>query len=632
VSDSFDPYRQWLGITAPQRPLDYYQLLGLPAFVEDREQILAAADAAVVRVRGQRPGQHAAQWGQLLDELAAVKGCLTDPSRKTEYDDRLRAEQSTAGAKAASGPQISGESTNVRLFPPGFGAPVGNSTKSTKPASANSASAQANTPETSPAPASDESIPTTHETAPVNPWAMPPTKKAPAVASAATPTEAAPNKVDAWAVPKPKPATPDLQSGSPTPSSAATDSPAAKTTGSVPVLTPVVRSPADPMAPRPIASSVPTAVRSTAPMAIPVSSATPAAMPTGQRDTPGEVDRDAADASGSVGETDDNGPSVMASEGRRRSGLIPLFAGFVAVALVGAIGYGVFKWLGPDGPQAGNTLPVVAKAKTRDEPTKDAAPTAPGTTNGNLPKSPRGDPQVHDSSQSPDPGDPRPKVGDPPTTPLDPTDRDPFVVDPPDPSHPQSVVPGGADPATPEPPMATAAQILAVRTATYEARQAMSRRDMEQARRTLKDAKAYAVTNELLDELDRMNLLLHYVSGFWDAVNQTLRSVQGGEELVIGGQRVAIVDADAKVITLREAGRNNDYSVDNMPVEITEALANRWFDQKLASTKMFVGAFKAVQSPDKLDAARRLWEEAARGGVPDVERLMPVLSEGLKRP
>jgi len=91
VSESFHPLRDWLGIESPPEQPSYYQLLGLDPQQADGEQIKIAADRALAQVRSHRPGAHAQQWAQLLDELTAAKDCLTDPEKRAQYDANLAA-------------------------------------------------------------------------------------------------------------------------------------------------------------------------------------------------------------------------------------------------------------------------------------------------------------------------------------------------------------------------------------------------------------------------------------------------------------------------------------------------------------------------------------------------------------
>jgi len=94
VTTTFNPYDEWLGIG--QKVTSYYQLIGVRDLEPDIEKIRLAADRAITRVRGHRPGEHAAQWAQLLDLLKRIKGELTDPQSKLAYDKGLRPDKAAA--------------------------------------------------------------------------------------------------------------------------------------------------------------------------------------------------------------------------------------------------------------------------------------------------------------------------------------------------------------------------------------------------------------------------------------------------------------------------------------------------------------------------------------------------------
>src|SRR5580698_718860 len=96
VTEPFDPYVEWLGLRATNRPLSYYQLFALDDFEDDPQRIAAAADSALARVRSVRPGGERKRWQQLLDELLLAKLCLMDPSRKLQLDRQLRSPQGAA--------------------------------------------------------------------------------------------------------------------------------------------------------------------------------------------------------------------------------------------------------------------------------------------------------------------------------------------------------------------------------------------------------------------------------------------------------------------------------------------------------------------------------------------------------
>lgn len=90
VEETFDPYRQWLGIPEGRPPADHYGLLGLPPFENDAETIARRADALLASFRRIRPGEHVLAWQRILDQLVVAKACLLDPVAKTRYDAMLR--------------------------------------------------------------------------------------------------------------------------------------------------------------------------------------------------------------------------------------------------------------------------------------------------------------------------------------------------------------------------------------------------------------------------------------------------------------------------------------------------------------------------------------------------------------
>jgi hypothetical protein len=96
VNQVFNPYHEFLGLDPQLTDPTYYQLLGLEPAESDPAQVTAAAERALARVRGCRPGRQAAAWARLLDELAAAKACLRDPVQKAAYDATPRHADSTA--------------------------------------------------------------------------------------------------------------------------------------------------------------------------------------------------------------------------------------------------------------------------------------------------------------------------------------------------------------------------------------------------------------------------------------------------------------------------------------------------------------------------------------------------------
>lgn len=96
MAEHFDPYLQWLGIRDPQRPPNYYRLLGVEPYESDPVVITHAADRQMAHVRKFQAGKHSAASQQVLNELAAAKLCLLNPERKAQYDVQLQAQQAAA--------------------------------------------------------------------------------------------------------------------------------------------------------------------------------------------------------------------------------------------------------------------------------------------------------------------------------------------------------------------------------------------------------------------------------------------------------------------------------------------------------------------------------------------------------
>lgn len=86
----FDPYRKWLGISAPAHPPNHYLLLGLEAFESDPETISNAADRQMAHLRTFQSGPHSALSQKLLNECSAARICLLHVDQKVEYDAALR--------------------------------------------------------------------------------------------------------------------------------------------------------------------------------------------------------------------------------------------------------------------------------------------------------------------------------------------------------------------------------------------------------------------------------------------------------------------------------------------------------------------------------------------------------------
>lgn len=87
--EPFDPYQNWLEISATDRPLSHYQLLKLDDFESDLDKINAAIDRQATKLQ-LVTGKEIEVAKQLLAEVGQARLCLTSASRKQDYDAALK--------------------------------------------------------------------------------------------------------------------------------------------------------------------------------------------------------------------------------------------------------------------------------------------------------------------------------------------------------------------------------------------------------------------------------------------------------------------------------------------------------------------------------------------------------------
>ncbi|MGA2254566.1 MAG: SUMF1/EgtB/PvdO family nonheme iron enzyme [Thermoguttaceae bacterium] len=102
MSEKFDPYHQWLGIPAAEQPPHHHRLLGISPFEADPTVIQNAAARQMAHLRSFQTGKQAAESQKLLNEVAAAKICLLNPSKRLAYDEALRAAPDQSGRETGS--------------------------------------------------------------------------------------------------------------------------------------------------------------------------------------------------------------------------------------------------------------------------------------------------------------------------------------------------------------------------------------------------------------------------------------------------------------------------------------------------------------------------------------------------
>lgn len=663
----FNPYAEWLDIseTAP----NHYQVLGLSPTETDPDIISRAADTAINRVRSQRPGEHAAEWARLLDDLQTAKQTLTDPGRRAAYDQQLGAGSeasqtpdepvgsppaSSAGTTEVSPSQapaadlemlVEGGAVDTSKYPPGFAPPGGADNTAANPM------------------------------APAQPTAQQPTAQQPATQQ---PAAQQPAQLTPPTVP---------QAASVVPADAA--SPARPVVDPMsPMATPVgqpvqpVAHPAQPLPAQPIAPAAPVAAT---PVGVPVGQAVTA--PTGETATP-------------VGPVGGKRSATREAARRRRqawTGPLAVLMGLVILGVMaGAIYYGAFASGEPEIVDAGepdpngaasnpaapsSTNPTTASGAEDGDGESDIAKggntpgesgdaseaNSPATPNNSAPNSTSTDPDLpantntaegnpstkpkenEDNSAANAIGAIEPSEGntaanqtasnsDDPPPPKQPTTGDgnsEIPTKPPvkPPTETTAEMTGETtDAATnpPEPPRKpTPAQIAAFRNAMLAAYDATALHRFDDARKHLDEAKSLALTEPHQKMVARLAEVSDYVRQFREALQMAIAGLAGGDVFQVGEFTVAVVERGPDYISIRVAGQNRRYKLNVLPGNTGLALADFVLDANAPSTKVIKGSYLLVHpriDEKQMANARALWEEAKQAGA-DIDHLLPALED-----
>ena len=154
--------------------------------------------------------------------------------------------------------------------------------------------------------------------------------------------------------------------------------------------------------------------------------------------------------------------------------------------------------------------------------------------------------------------------------------------------------------------------------------QALANRKLPEAKTEMDAAARQAKGTDEQKEAGRMKVLATCVERFWTAVDAELKRLAAGDELKLDGTIAAVVQSDAKGITLHVEGKNQKYSREKLPTAWAQAIAEHRFDDSPAN-KLFLGAFLAVEPAGDRQAARKLWESAERR-EPMAGEVLPLLA------
>jgi len=615
---AFNPYHEWLGLDKTVTKPSYYQLLGLNDFESDPHVIARAADSAKSRVRACKPGEHAALWAKLIDQIKQVKAYLLDDNRRTAYDQKLRGKISTAPAGA-------GDASS--MYPPGMG---GNN--STQVDEADEVESLAVAPVAQMAPATtDNPVPSA--------MAIPLPASQEQATSPAAPTQ---TMLAVGRVPVLEPATPQPQATAPTlpqaasplalplPQSATSDpmapvpmNPAVATPqlpAGVPgpsTIDPMAPVAIDPMAPAPVmnpmtpAMPVPMAMATgvaqnfgaVAPMGMPQQNAVggfPGA-PVQEFPTHGEQ---AVDQSAPV--YGSPSPALMAKKSRKRGAQQMVMMG------MGLLVFGIF---------AGGVYYVVQNITNNEVASVDPPP--------NPNPDPLSPPNIPGTT------DPLTNPGQPPDAPEKITTPIPMPEPAPEPEPmpaPMPVTPIPTPEPTPPPPPVVKPpreEVEALAGALVAAKNSLADKNFEAAKRELEKAEPLAKLPEHKAKLNRLQQINDNIVAFWNAVEAAAEKLSGGEVLKYRDSEIVIVESSREMVIFKASGQSIRRPARQLPDGVAIVFIDLVLPKDDAMTKIIKGSFYAVnvgKNPDHAQTARQIWQEAGLEGA-EVEGLMLFLDD-----
>jgi hypothetical protein len=251
-------------------------------------------------------------------------------------------------------------------------------------------------------------------------------------------------------------------------------------------------------------------------------------------------------------------------------------------------------------------------------------------------------------------GNPPPSpVSDPPMT--TPAVSEPSVAPPSSPANPSSpaspMSPSGlpivtpitapSDPdMSPVPPVPvkpdaagaapTPQQIQELSRVLTSARTALEDGQFEEALNQLAGAEQLPMLPEHLERYQRLQLLVQYARNFRAELSKATASLTGTDEIPVGTSTVVgVVESSADRITVRVAGANRTYGIDELPVGLATAIV----DLRLAKTDPVSLVVKAAYLASRKDArddqrakAREWFLEAKQKGI-DIGDLEKVLDD-----
>ena len=182
-----------------------------------------------------------------------------------------------------------------------------------------------------------------------------------------------------------------------------------------------------------------------------------------------------------------------------------------------------------------------------------------------------------------------------------------------------------AEPLTETAPSPTAVELAQLKKLVAAGHLALNRGEFSTCATLISQARQLPLDDAGEGLVERLATLHEYVVQYHQAIEDGLQGIEG-EELTLNQTTVYVVEANDSAIVLRMLGRNRRFDRNKLPTGFAMAVADRWFDQQAASTKVFKGAFMAVTPRFSDEDVRTIWSKAAAEGA-DLGDLMLVLDD-----
>lgn len=573
MSEKFNPLKAWLGVTAGKP--SYYQLLGLENFESEPPVIADAADRAIRKVQKQAQGEHRETAEKLARDLATVKGVLLSAEKRQAYDAQLRGKLGGGSSpKLAPAPSaavvlpqaIEAADSPTMMLPPGaLSAALG---------LPSAALPQASLPPQALGPGGAYGAPSPTGYADPGAFGLPQPQAGP---NPFAPQGAYPqpygqeNQVPGYAAPYgSEPQVGVYNFGPPGAAPMAAQAPMAS----------------NPMIPQPAGPS--------APAGVPFAPKTSAVR------------------------------TRVAGRKQQQSNFTVAFAvlGVAAVVLVIVIVVVSQQKADHDAEQAKLTAPAAHRPQAGIAPLPSQnIPVAPAipSSGGSVMTPPVFEaPPESDSERERRMAAEKAAMPEPPKAAMSNDAAKPEAV--PVGMRGVEVKPVVMEASLPE----DAVRAKSVPTMLSAARTAIRTRDYFKAEDVILQAQITADSPALVQSTLDHARALDLVRSFWEGVREGIKGLKAGDELTFNAKTAVVVRHDEVNLVVKQENKEIPLVIDKLIPGLAAQLAERGLTKDAASTKLVVGMFLVLDQSGDHAAGRKLFDEAAAGGL-DVNTLRPII-------